>query len=183
MTKQKTDNDNEMTDQATDDQPIAEETAQVSDDFRKMEGKMADLENQLKRAVADYRNLEKRVEDGRSQLNSWASTELINKLLPVLDHLETVVGLGKDVLAERPELKDWFRGVELAVSQFTTVLKDEGVEEVSAEGQFNPSLHEAVDAAEGEDNLILRVAAKGYNLNGKVLRPAKVVVGKKGADQ
>lgn len=141
------------------------------------------LQNQLKRAVADYQNLEKRVAEGRSELNNWATTDLIQKILPSLDHLETVTELGRDTLADKDETKEWFRGVELAVNQLRGALRDAGLEEIAADGQFDPLLHEAVDTVEGEDNKIVKVAQRGYMLNGKVIRPAKVVVGQKGAEQ
>lgn len=140
------------------------------------------LENQLKRAVADYHNLEKRVAEGRSELTRWGTGELLVKLLPVLDHLErALVGA-----SEQERQSGWFRGVELAIKQFNDVLKSEGLEEIAADPdsietdrQFDPNLHEAVDTREGEDNKILEVIRRGYTLNGKILRPAQVIVGKK----
>jgi len=66
-----------------------------AEEFEKLQGELnslqtlADqLENQLKRAVADYHNLEKRVAEGRSELTKWGTSELLIKLLPTLDHLE-----------------------------------------------------------------------------------------------
>ncbi|MBI2330200.1 nucleotide exchange factor GrpE, partial [Candidatus Daviesbacteria bacterium] len=53
-----------------------------------------------------------------------------------------------------------------------------GLEEIKTEGEFNPALQEAVDTRAGDDNIILVVVRKGYTLNGKILRPAQVVVGK-----
>lgn len=133
------------------------------------------LENQLKRAVADYRNLESRISQGRSELTSFVGAELVKKLLPVLDHLEqSVTGI-----SEEQKQSGWVKGVELAVKEFKQVLAQEGLEEIVADGQFDPSLHEAVDIKEGDDNMILEVVRKGYNLNGKILRPAGVVVGRK----
>lgn len=150
----------------------------INKDLEELQLKVADLETQLKRAVADYHNLEKRIEEGRSELNNWATTELVNKILPVLDHLETVVELGRIQLADKDETKEWFRGVELAVNQLRATLKEVGLDEITSDGVFDPSLHEAVDTQEGEDGKIIKVAQRGYTLGGKVLRPAKVVVGK-----
>lgn len=132
------------------------------------------LDSQLKRAVADYQNLEKRVQEGRSELSSWASGELIRKILPVLDHLEKAL----QGASEGEKQSGWFRGVELAVGQLKQVLKEEGLEEIEANGEFNPSLHEAVDTKEGDDNIILETLEKGYTLGGKVIKPAKVIVGR-----
>lgn len=151
----------------------------MNEDIQALQQRVEELENQLKRAVADYHNLEKRIAEGRSELTSWALTELIQKLLPILDHLEVVTELGKPTLGEKDETKEWFRGVELAVKQLRETLRDEGLGEIEADGQFDPALHEAVDTASGEENKIIKVAQRGYTLNGKVVRPAKVVVGRK----
>ena len=150
-----------------------------------LEQRVAELENQLKRAVADYRNLEQRVSEGRSELTSFVGGELIKRLLPVLDHLEQALS----GISEEEKQSGWVKGVELAVKEFNQVLESEGLDQIAADGQFDPSLHEAVDvkemppsldsSGEPKDNMILEVVRKGYNLNGKVIRPAQVVVGKK----
>lgn len=140
-----------------------------------LEQRVAELENQLKRAVADYRNLEARVKEGRSELTVFVGGELIRKILPPLDHLEQATSGA----SEQERQSGWFKGVEMAVKEFKQVLQAEGLEEVEASGQFDPSLHEAIDTREGEDNKILEVVRKGYKLNGKVLRPAQVVVGRR----
>ncbi len=149
--------------------------AKKNDKNIELEQRVADLENQLKRAVADYYNLEKRVSEGRSELTNYVGAELVKKLLPVLDHLEKALG----GISEQEKQSGWVKGVELAVKEFETVLQSEGLSQIDADGQFDPSLHEALDTKEGEDNMILEVVRKGYNLNNKVLRPAGVVVGRK----
>jgi molecular chaperone GrpE len=143
-------------------------------ELEELQTKVAELDNQLKRAVADYQNLERRITEGRSELSNWTNAELIKKLLPVLDHLETALnGIG-----EQEKQTGWARGVELAVKEFNNVLAQEGLDQIETTGQFDPNLHEAVDMRDGENEMILEVAKKGYNLNGKVLRPAQVVVGR-----
>lgn len=145
-----------------------------------LQQRLLDVENQLKRALADYQNLEKRVAEGRSELTNFVGGELIKRLLPVLDHLDQAL----TGVSEQERESGWFKGVELAVKEFKQVLQQEGLEEIvidpgSSPGtRFNPSLHEAVDTRVGEDNKILEVTRKGYTLNGKVIRPAQVVVGK-----
>ena len=140
-----------------------------------LETRVTDLENQLKRAVADYQNLEKRISEGRSELTKWGTAELLGKMLPVLDHLEQALS----GISEEEKQSGWAKGVELAVKELNQVLQSEGLNQIATEGQFDPNLHEAVDTQEGEDNMILKVVRKGYTLNGKVLRPAGVIVGRK----
>jgi molecular chaperone GrpE len=140
-----------------------------------LEQRVVDLENQLKRALADYRNLEQRVSQGRSELSNYVGAELIKRLLPVLDHLEQALA----GISEEEKQSGWVKGVELSVKEFQQILLQEGLGEIQTDGVFDPALHEAVDTQDGEDNMILKVTKKGYNLNGKVLRPAGVVVGRK----
>ena len=134
----------------------------------KDEAKNKELEDQLKRALADYQNLERRIEEERRLLSGLSSAVLIEKFLPVLDNLENA----------QKHLED--EGLEMVIKQFREVLKEEGVEEIEAEGtNFDPNLHEATEVLEGkEDNRVMNVLRKGYKINDKVIRPAQVAVGK-----
>ena len=131
--------------------------------------KHQELEGQLKRALADYQNLEKRFEEERKLLSKLSASLLIEKLLPVLDNLEKA----------QIHLKD--QGLEIVIKQFEDILTQEGVEEIAAEGaQFNPHYHEAIESQQGEqDNLVIKVLTKGYKIEDTILRPAKVIVSKK----
>jgi molecular chaperone GrpE len=154
-----------------------EEIAKLQADFNALQAQSADMQNQLKRALADYQNLEKRIAEGRSELTSWATGNLLIQILPVLDNLEKAM----EGMNEEEKKSGWAKGVEMSVKQLKEVLKGEGLEQIDirADGQFDPALHEAVDTKEGEDDRVLEVVTKGYNLKGKVLRPARVVVGRK----
>lgn len=131
--------------------------------------KHQELENQLKRALADYQNLERRTEEERKLLAQLSAALLIEKLLPVLDNLENA----------QKHLND--EGLELVLKQFKDVLTLEAVEEIPAVGlTFDPKLHEATEVVEGEnDNTVVKVVRKGYKINNKVLRPVQVVVARK----
>ena len=148
---------------------------QLKTELEQVRETAAMLEAQLKRAVADYQNLEKRVAEGRSQFSDWAITEMIKKMLPVLDNIDKALRGASE--AERNS--GWYKGVELSLKQLQEILRSEGLDEIEADGQFDPALHEAVDTREGEGNKILEVVEKGYILGGKVLKPAKVIVGRK----
>lgn len=136
--------------------------------------KIASLDDQLKRAVADYRNLEKRVTEGRLEFGNWATFELVKKLLPVLDSLDKSVEGASHSEAESA----WLKGVMMSIRELRQVLSEEGLIEISTESKFDPLLHEAIDVREGENDKILEVVQRGYMLQGKVLRPARVVVGR-----
>ncbi|OGY21299.1 MAG: nucleotide exchange factor GrpE [Candidatus Woykebacteria bacterium GWB1_45_5] len=136
--------------------------------------KIQHLEHQLKRALADYANLQKRVEAEREQTIRFGERTLLTKFLPVLDTLETVNKIaGKDSSNVR-------KGLELVLEQFKKILKEEGVEEIEAAGHFDPRVHEAVEIVAGKkDNKIVEVVGKGFQIGERVLRPAKVKVAKK----
>lgn len=133
---------------------------------REVNQKLGDFENRLKRALADYANLEKRVEREKSDFIKLANAQLLDKLLPILDDLG---------LYEK-HLKD--KGVSLVYNRFREVLTSEDLEEVKALGEkFDPETMDCVEIVAGPKNQVMEVVLKGYLFNNKVLRPAKVKVG------
>jgi molecular chaperone GrpE len=133
---------------------------------RKSEASIADLENRLKRALADYANLEKRILREKEDFVKLANARLIDKLLAVLDELE---------LCEE-HLRD--KGLAMVCARFNEVLKSEDVEEIKAQGKnFDPETMDAVELVPGPKNKVIEVVLKGYLLNNKIIRPAKVKVG------
>ncbi len=127
------------------------------------------LETQLKRALADYQNLEKRLKADKTDFIKFANASLIDKLLSVLDDLER---------AEN-HLKD--KGLKMAIDQFRQILHSEGVEELKVKNTgFDPQTSDCAELVIGPKNKIINIIQKGYSLNGKVLRPAKVKVGQGG---
>ncbi|OGE10229.1 nucleotide exchange factor GrpE [Candidatus Curtissbacteria bacterium RIFCSPLOWO2_01_FULL_42_26] len=130
------------------------------------------LEDMLKRTLADYQNLERRIEEERKQLSKLSSLLLIEKLLPILDNLENA----------QMHLSD--EGLKIVIKQFKDILISEGLQEINAENaQFDPNFHEAVEIKEGAmDNKIVKILTKGYTIDGKTIRPAKVVVERRSAN-
>lgn len=128
--------------------------------------KITELENKWKRALADYENLKRRFEKEREEFVKFSAARILDKLLPILDSLEKWQEQKKE------------EGVRLILEQFKGVLASEGVEEIDALGKsFDPLTMDAVAVGKGEKNKVISVIMKGYKLNGKVLRPAKVKVG------
>ena len=129
--------------------------------------KYEELENLLKRTLADYQNLEKRVAEDREQWLKMANKQLLLRLLPALDGL---------MLAEK-HTKD--QGVALSIKAMMDSLKAEGVEKIEVIGKdFDPNTMECVQVVEGEDGKVAEELRAGFTLYGKVLRPAQVAVGK-----
>ncbi len=118
------------------------------------------------RALADYQNLERQTQVWKESYATYATADLIKKLLEVLDDLEKTQEHTKD------------QGLELVVSKLKNVLKSEGVVEIELEGkEFDPNIAEVISTEPGEDkNKIVKVLQKGYLFKDKTLRPAKVVV-------
>lgn len=168
----------------TDDQDQKEDkkTEVTLEEFEAMQNELQALQqsfdsvnSQFKRALADYQNLEKRIAEGRSEMNSWAVNDLMRQIAQVMHYFDQAFkGVSED-----EQKSGWFKGVQMATLQLRQVLSSQGLEEINTDGNFDPGLHEAVDTRDGEDGKILEVVEKGYQLNGKILKPAKVIVGKK----
>lgn len=134
---------------------------------KKKDTKLEEAVNNWKRAVADYQNLEKRVVEERKEWIKQANKGLLLRLLPVLDTL---------ILAAR-HVED--EGLKLSMKHFLDVLKSEGVEKIETEGRmFDPKLMECVEVGLGKEGEVLAELGTGFLLNGSVLRPARVKVGK-----
>ena len=136
-------------------------------DVEKLKSEMADMEVNWKRALADYQNLEKRTREQQTLMAQLACLSLVERLLPVLDHLE---------LAEK-HLND--PGLTMVKKQFFTVLEEEGVQQILAENhQFDPVTMECVEQVMGEKDMVMEVVTNGYRISNRIIRPARVVVGK-----
>lgn len=131
-----------------------------------------ELECQLKQALADYHNLSKRVEERQRSWRDRAASRIIDKILDVYD----------DLTRAEKELND--KGLSMAVDQFWSVLGSEGVEKVRAEEkEFDADLMDCVKMVDGCQNQVINIIRPGYLLNGEVIRPAKVTVGKGSAER
>jgi molecular chaperone GrpE len=126
------------------------------------------------RAQADFLNYKRRTEAERQEFNSFANANLISAILPVLDDLERAL----DAVPTKYAKSDWVEGVRLVERKFKTILEGQGVKPILALGMaFDPNFHEALRQDKGEEGMVIGEFQKGYTLNDKLLRPARVVVG------
>jgi molecular chaperone GrpE len=126
------------------------------------------------RSQADFVNFKRRTEQEKGDIIRLANAGLIFNLLSVVDDMERALDNIPDKLAG----SKWVDGIVLIYRKFMTILEANGVSEMKAFGaQFDPSLHEAVMQVEGESDEVIAVVQKGYMLNDRVLRPARVKVG------
>ena len=125
-----------------------------------------------RRMKAELENSRKRQERERERLVQTASERLVRELLPVLDNLDRALEAGGDIR----------EGVRATRDQLVVVLAQEGLAPVASDGQsFDPAVHEAVmgqPSDEHEEDTIIQTLERGYVLNGKPIRPAKVIVAK-----
>ena len=127
------------------------------------------------RTQADFINYKRRVEQEREEFNKYANSNLCCAILPVVDDLERAV----QAIPEEFSKNDWVKGVKLVDRKFKTILEGQGVKPICALNEpFDPKLHEAIREDKGEEGMVIGEFQKGYTLHDKLLRPARVVVGK-----
>ncbi len=137
---------------------------------------VAELKDQVLRTLAEMENIKRRAARDVENAHKFANEGLLNDLFPVLDSLEKAVEAadaieGAEAIAE---------GVALSMKLFVDTLAKAGVEQIDPLGEpFDPQLHEAmtmVPNPDAEPNSVMDVMQKGYRLNGRLVRAAKVIV-------
>ncbi|HMR99203.1 MAG TPA: nucleotide exchange factor GrpE [Anaerolineales bacterium] len=160
------------------DQPEAENQPQV--DVDALQRQLEDAENKLaesvegwQRAQADFQNYRKRVERDNELMYVSMKSDIVKKMLPVLDDLERA-------LQNRPADDAWASGIELIARKLQNILDVEGVKRIEAKGlEFDPKFHEAISHEpndEVESHHVIEVVQNGYMLGERVIRPALVRV-------
>jgi molecular chaperone GrpE len=170
----------ERADESTDE--AAAEAAEIEDviaaDLDKARNEAALYLDDLRRLQADFDNYRKRTLREQTARTASASQALVTRLLPVLDNFELAVSAAE----QSRDFDRMLKGVEMVLGALREVLEGEGLVKIEAEGKpFDPERHEAVIAVEQEDaepGTILDIVRAGYELGGKVLRPAMVKVAK-----
>lgn len=136
-----------------------------------------------KRAQADYQNLQKDVTREKCEFVKYANERLLAELLPAVDQFALAMRYqpAADTLSEesRKTWENWLIGLRAVYASWERTAGTLGLERIPTNGAFDPLLHEAVgqESVEGQPpDTIVRVIEDGWRLNGKVLRPAKVIV-------
>ena len=133
------------------------------------------------RLMAEFQNFKKRAAKEKTDIHAYANEKLMNELLPVLDNFERALETKTDD-SQSEELKNYAQGMELIFQQMKTALSNHGLKEIEALGEdFDPNKHSAVmteETDEYESGKVSKVLQKGYELNGRVIRPAMVAVSK-----
>lgn len=136
---------------------------------------------QYLRVNADFQNFQRRVEKEKvNWINEGRKSALIF-LIPMLDELDFAINSAQKQALETKDFASWLEGFKLIQRNFEKRLSEFGVEQINCEGEFNPSLHEAlmqVESPQHKSGEIVQVFKKGYMFKGDVLSHAKVSVAK-----
>ena len=155
------------------DAEIVDEDGNVEEDLSNNDDN--EYKEKYQRLLADFTNFKKREEKARNDFKKFASSNLIEELLPVLDNFDRA-------LKDQDKEDSFVQGIIMTRDSLWKVLEKEGLEEIESDGvEFDPNFHHAFQTEENEDfksNYIIETYQKGYKLNDRVIRPSMVKVAK-----
>jgi len=144
----------------------SKKTSTSSKEIKCLQKQISDLEEKLKRTLADYKNQDRRYQSRQSEVVLYANQKLLDKILPLLDSLQ----IAQDHLHDK--------GISLIIDQFHQILASEEVKPISSDHQpFDPQTMDCSTVVPGDKNIVTNTLSRGYTYRGRVLRPAKVEVG------
>ncbi len=151
--------------------------AQLDSELAAAKRDAAEHYNRYLRAVADLENFRKRAVREKDELRQFAISRVLEDMIPVLDSLGLGLAAAK---APAADLQGVAGGMEMVLTQARAALSQHGLKDIDPLGQpFDPNLHESVAAQPSKDvpdGSVVSVVRVGYSLNGRVLRPASVVI-------
>ena len=164
----------------------AEQTEEAEVSIEELQKKLAAAEKKAEenwdkavRTQAEMENLKRRTQKDLENAHKYGLEKFSKELLSVIDSLELGIQAAN---GDSPEVTKLREGSELTIKQFESVFAKFNIEAIDPAGQpFNPELHQAMSmqaSADVEPNTVLNVFQKGYVLNGRLIRPAMVVVAK-----
>lgn len=158
--------------------PIAH-IAQLEKELAAAKAKVEEQKDSVVRAAAEVDNIRRRSAQDVEKARKFALEKFANELLPVIDNMERAVEFSDK---ENETLKPVIEGIELTQKSFVDAVAKFNVEVVNPQGEkFNAEFHQAMSmqpSADVEPNTVIAVMQKGYTLNGRLLRPAMVMVSK-----
>lgn len=154
-------------------------TLAPEDMVAKLQEELTTARDAVLRAQADAQNVMRRAEQDIEKARKFALERFCSELLPVVDNLERAL---ETTAGDNEIVKPIAEGVQLTLKSFQDALKKFHIEAVDPAGEpFDPQLHQAmslVENADVEPNTVIAVMQKGYTLNGRLVRPAMVMVSK-----
>ena len=153
--------------------------AQLEAALLSSEERVKEQQDSVLRAKAEVENMRRRTEQEIDKARKYALNRFAEELLPVIDNLERAIQAAD---TENEAVKPLLEGVELTYKTFSDVIEKFGLKVINPEGEaFNPELHQAMSilpSPDHEPNMVMFVMQKGYELNGRLIRPAMVMVSK-----
>ncbi len=136
---------------------------------------LAKMEDLAKRSMADLQNYKRIADEEKSQLIVFANMRLLSAIFPALDNFDRAfASMPKDL-----QENEWAKGIKAIEASLMSAMQSLGLEAINQTNiAFDPHQHEVLLEGEGEKNQVVQVFEKGYSFKGKVVRPAKVMVGK-----
>lgn len=160
------------------DAPVADEIERLREQVGVLGRQAEEAQDRALRAQAELENLRKRTERDVENAHRYALERFVGELLPVIDSIE----LGMDAAAAADNADSLREGMDLTRKMFLDTLARFGVAPIDPAGEkFNPERHQAVSVQQVEGTaagIVVTVMQKGYELNGRLVRPAMVVVAK-----
>lgn len=139
---------------------------------RNTEQELQELTELLKRTQANFENYRKQTEKRIEEFQQFATKDLLLRILPIVDNFELALKTSCS------NVEDLRKGIELIYSQLFNLLEENGLQPIKCEGKFDPYQHEALMKVDSEqpEGTILEELQKGFILNGRVIRHAKVKI-------
>ncbi|WP_417348326.1 nucleotide exchange factor GrpE [Ferrimonas sp.] len=163
--------------------PQAARIEELENALAAAQAKVEEQKDSVVRALAEMENVRRRSAQDVEKARKFALEKFAGELLPVIDNLERALATGD---ADNEAVKPLLEGVQLTHKSFLAGVDKFGIKEIDPMGQpFNPDQHQAMAMQPSEEfpaNTVMAVMQKGYELNGRLLRPAMVMISK-GSDQ
>lgn len=160
---------------------VAEAEESPEEEMARLHEDLANARDAVLRAQAEAQNVKRRAEQDVEKARKFALERFVGELLPVVDNLERALEAAS---GDEEVVKPIAEGVELTLKSFLDVLGKQNIAVLDPHGEpFDPNLHQAmsmVENTEVEPNTVIAVMQKGYTLNGRLVRPAMVMVSKAG---
>lgn len=154
--------------------PTGDETQALLQKIVELQAELQKMKDLAARSQADLQNAKARVERESDELRKYASEGLIRKILPTLDNFQRAfLHIPEDLVSH-----EWVKGVSAIESDLMKQMSDAGLKRMQSLGEvIDPQRHEVLSIGPGADGTVTEVFEEGFELHGKVLRPAKVKAG------
>lgn len=155
-----------------------QQTQSLMQQIVELQNELAKMKDLAARAQADVQNVRMRGERDAADLRLYASESILRKILPTLDNFQRAFQhIPEDLLSH-----EWVKGVQAIEADLMKQVNEAGLKRMQSLGEtVDPNRHEVLGLGAGESEKVIEVFEEGYELHGKVLRPAKVKAGDGGS--